>query len=339
MNLKGRYTELEIDSVVVPDGNNPRQIFDNSLLAGLGESLAQNSQLQPIIINRVDGENRLIAGERRLRAAREAGLNFIEAKVYEDLDEQTAFKMTCIENSQRVDLNVLEKAAVTRRLIDHGLSIQEVADIEHISLPTVYAREKISQLPEEIQQLMIRRDRPLSQKCAVELAGLDEELAIELANKAANQQVGRYELKAWIDAASGPKLPGVDAEQQSEEEAESELEEDAQQDKREVEKPVIDDADKEEPAQSQKPELDNDNDDLGPVAGNMGAVGKFAVSGDGAVVIDNATITIRLNDQVKSITGYVILSLDEDDDIDMMREWMSDIHKNKTKRIAKKEGK
>jgi ParB family chromosome partitioning protein len=109
-----------------PNPNQPRREFDPVALSELEESIRQNGVITPITVRRAGERYVIIAGERRWRAARAAGLNEIPAYVL-DTDEDESFRLALVENLQRQDLNPIEEAMGYRKLIsDLGLS-QEAA--------------------------------------------------------------------------------------------------------------------------------------------------------------------------------------------------------------------
>jgi ParB family chromosome partitioning protein len=123
-----RVLELPLDRIE-RSPNQPRADFDEGLLGELAASIAVHGVLQPVIVrDLVDGSYQLIAGERRLRAARIAGLETIPAVVREASDGTDSLELALIENLQRADLNPIETALAYRELIDRfGLTHEAVA--------------------------------------------------------------------------------------------------------------------------------------------------------------------------------------------------------------------
>lgn len=120
-NLK--ITEVE------PNRNQPRKQFDEEALNELAESIKRYGLIQPIIVTKKDGYYQIIAGERRWRASKKAGLKTIPAIIRED-DEKKNQEIALIENIQREDLNAVEKAMGIKLLMEeHNLKQSEVADI------------------------------------------------------------------------------------------------------------------------------------------------------------------------------------------------------------------
>jgi ParB family chromosome partitioning protein len=123
-----RVLELPLDRIE-RSPNQPRADFDEALLGELAASIAVHGVLQPVIVrDLVDGSYQLIAGERRLRAARIAGLETVPAVVREASDGTDSLELALIENLQRADLNPIETALAYRELIDRfGLTHEAVA--------------------------------------------------------------------------------------------------------------------------------------------------------------------------------------------------------------------
>lgn len=113
---------------IEPNRDQPRKDFDETALSELADSIAQHGLIQPIVVKpNLDGRYSIIAGERRWRASRRAGLTEVPV-VIKEADEQTLMEIALIENLQREDLNAVEEALGYRSLIDtYGLTQEEVA--------------------------------------------------------------------------------------------------------------------------------------------------------------------------------------------------------------------
>jgi ParB family chromosome partitioning protein len=120
--------ELPLDRID-PNPDQPRADFDETLLGELAASIAVHGVLQPVIVrNLANGRYQLIAGERRLRAARLAGLDNIPAILRDAAEDTDSLELALIENLQRADLNPIETALAYRELIDRfGLTHEAVA--------------------------------------------------------------------------------------------------------------------------------------------------------------------------------------------------------------------
>jgi ParB family chromosome partitioning protein len=144
-------THLRV-SEIDPNPFQPRRTFDANELAGLVQSIQQHGMLQPIVARRVGERFQLVAGERRLRAAQEAGLTEVPARVIE-ADDQEVFELAIVENLQRTDLNAIEKARAFRDYIERFFSTQdELATRLGVDRSTVSNFIRLLDLPPAIQQ-------------------------------------------------------------------------------------------------------------------------------------------------------------------------------------------
>jgi ParB family chromosome partitioning protein len=150
------YAVLSIDHIE-PNPQQPRVAFDDAALDELAASIVEVGVLQPVVVRSVD-ENRyeLIAGERRWRAAKRAGLNEVPA-VVRSTDEQGTLTEALIENVQREDLGPLEEAAAYRQLLeDFELTHEDIGKRVGKSRATVTNSLRLLQLPASIQGLLER---------------------------------------------------------------------------------------------------------------------------------------------------------------------------------------
>ena len=142
-----KITEVE------PNRDQPRKQFDEEALEELAESIKRYGLIQPIIVTKKDGYYQIVAGERRWRASKRAGLNTIQAIVRDD-DEKKNKEIALIENIQREDLNVVEKAMGIKLLMDdYNLTQQEVAQIVGKSRSGVANTLRILNLDERVLEL------------------------------------------------------------------------------------------------------------------------------------------------------------------------------------------
>ena len=139
---------------IEPNPHQPRQVFDESALSELAESIRQNGVIMPIAVRQTGETYQIIAGERRWRASRMAGLKTIPAVVL-DVDVQTAKLLTLVENLQREDLNPLEEAEGYRQLMeDLGLTQEQAAERVGKSRSAVANAVRLLGLPEAIKSLL-----------------------------------------------------------------------------------------------------------------------------------------------------------------------------------------
>ena len=138
-----------------PNRYQPCRNFDEAKLAELAESIKKGGLLQPISVWKDHGEDNyeLIAGERRLRASKLAGLEEIDAIIKKDLDDEQKLGLSLIENIQREDLNAIDTALAYRRLMDNfGVSQAEIAERVHKSRGAVSNTLRLLELDEDIRQ-------------------------------------------------------------------------------------------------------------------------------------------------------------------------------------------
>jgi len=139
---------------ILRDPTQPRKTFDEAKLRELAESIKTQGLIQPILVRRDGVEYRLIAGERRWRAAQLAGLHEIPA-VVRDVTAAEAFELALVENLQRTDLNPLEEAEGYRRLIqEFGLTQDQVGERVGRDRTSVANALRLLQLPETVKDLL-----------------------------------------------------------------------------------------------------------------------------------------------------------------------------------------
>lgn len=126
LNHKEMIESIKLEDII-PKSDQPRKIFNKDALNDLTESIKVNGVIQPIIIRKIENGYEIIAGERRWRAAKEANLIEIPA-IVRDIDEETASKISLIENVQRENLNPIEEAQAYKRLMkEYSLKQDELA--------------------------------------------------------------------------------------------------------------------------------------------------------------------------------------------------------------------
>lgn len=147
-------------SDIEPNPRQPRQDFDAAALEELAQSIRENGVITPITLRKTGDTYQIIAGERRWRASRMAGLHEIPAIVL-DVDEQTGYALALIENLQREDLNPMEEAEGYRRLIQElGLTQEQAAQRVGVSRPAVANALRLLNLPVSVSALL--REKTLS---------------------------------------------------------------------------------------------------------------------------------------------------------------------------------
>ena len=201
--------ELSLGSID-PNREQPRKRFDEESMQQLSESIRQSGVIQPILVYPNGDRYAIVAGERRWRAARMAGLETIPA-IVRTYDRFKQMEVALVENIQREDLNPLEEAVAVRRLMDEcGLTQEAVSARLGRSRPAVANLLRILVLPDAVQQLV--RDGALSAGHARALAGLESEAQqCALAAQAVAQGWSVRQMEAAVQqvekAGNRPKKP------------------------------------------------------------------------------------------------------------------------------------
>lgn len=182
----GQLISLPIDNVF-PGPYQPRRQFEAAALNELADSIRAQGVLQPIIVRKKQGGHyEIIAGERRWRAAKMAGLEHIAA-ITREVSDQTAVAFALIENIQRRDLNAIEEAQALQRLLqEFHLTHEEVAQAVGKSRAAVTNLLRLLQLNPEVQALLSAGD--LEKGHAIVLLALEGEAQNELAQQVAAQK-------------------------------------------------------------------------------------------------------------------------------------------------------
>lgn len=142
-------------SLVEPNRNQPRKEFDKEALSELAASIKQYGILQPIMVQKNGDMYEIIAGERRWRAAKEAGLKEVPV-IVRDYDKQKIMEISIIENIQRENLNPIEEAMAYQCLMEeYGLKHDELADKVSKNRSTITNLMRLLRLSENIQQMII----------------------------------------------------------------------------------------------------------------------------------------------------------------------------------------
>ncbi len=199
---------LRIDAIV-PNRYQPRQSFSPQELAELTASLKQNGLLQPILVRRKgDGIYEIISGERRWRAAKEAGMETIQAVIRNCGDEESVV-LALIENIQRADLNPMEMAKTYHRMMNEfGLTQDTIAqrvDCERSSIANIV---RLINLPSEIQQLI--ETNQISMGHAKVILGLHEQSEqLRVAKLVVANVLSVRETEKLVESASVAKKRGT----------------------------------------------------------------------------------------------------------------------------------
>lgn len=152
---ESKLKELKLDDIV-RDEDQPRREFNQEALDALAASIKEHGVLQPIVVTKEDGKYKIVAGERRWRAARIAGLEKIPA-IIRSLDSQNRLELSIIENAQREDLNAIELATAYAKLkTQFNLSAEDIAAKVGKSEQTVQNTLRLLTLPEDVKKTMVK---------------------------------------------------------------------------------------------------------------------------------------------------------------------------------------
>ncbi len=149
-----QYRQVDLDRVA-PNPMQPRRAFDDERLGELAASVKQNGVMQPLVVRKNGNGYTIVAGERRYRAARLAGLQQVPVIVWEDVDDVRLLELALVENIHREDLNPLELAEAYRRLIDQcGLTQGELARRVGCSRAAVANHVRLLSLPDSVKRFI-----------------------------------------------------------------------------------------------------------------------------------------------------------------------------------------
>lgn len=197
-------TELKTTQII-PDENQPRKDFDNDKIKALSDSIAENGVIQPLIVSdEKNGFYRIVAGERRWRAAKMAGVETVPV-VIRDYSLEQSVSVSLVENLQREDLNAIEEAYGYKRLMDEfGLTQAQVAEKVGKSRPSVANSLRLLSLPENIRDMVVYGE--ISSGHARAITGVsDEEVQKDLAQKVIAEDLNVRQLEKIISDLSKPK--------------------------------------------------------------------------------------------------------------------------------------
>lgn len=143
-------------SDVIPDEEQPRREFSKEAIEALATSIKEHGVLQPIVVTREDGKYKIVAGERRWRASKLAGLKKIPA-IIRTLDSQNRLELSIIENAQREDLNAIELATAYAKLkTQFNLTTEEIAAKVGKSESSITTTMRLLNLPDDVKKIMVK---------------------------------------------------------------------------------------------------------------------------------------------------------------------------------------
>ena len=196
---------VDINSIE-PNKEQPRKLFNEDSLIELSESIKQHGIVQPLVVTKKDGYFKIIAGERRWRAAKLAGLKKVPV-VVKDYSPQEIMEIALIENIQREDLNPVEEATAYQRLIqEYNLKQDEVAERLSKSRTAITNSLRLLKLDERVQNMLIEENISSGHARAL-LAIKDAELQYEMAMKIFDEKLSVRETEKLIKAMGKESNP------------------------------------------------------------------------------------------------------------------------------------
>ncbi|MFR7984764.1 MAG: ParB/RepB/Spo0J family partition protein [Clostridia bacterium] len=189
---------------IKPNQNQPRKSFNEEKLEELAASIIENGLIQPVILRKADKGYEIVAGERRWRACRKAGLKEIPCIIREFTDEQNML-IAIIENMQREDLNPIEEAeGLNQMIVNFGMTQEQVSKSVGKSRPYITNALRLLKLPSEIREMLLANQ--LSAGHARAIAGIsDTEKQIQLAEYAIKEGLSVREIEKIIKEENAPK--------------------------------------------------------------------------------------------------------------------------------------
>ncbi len=202
---EARENRLEVNLYDIDTNpNQPRKTFDPEKLAELAASIKRHGIVQPILVKKNGSRYTIVAGERRYRAARAAGLMTVPV-ILTDVDEDTIMEISLVENIQRENLNPIEEAAAIKLLMQqHDLTQEEVSERVGKSRPAIANALRLLTLAKSVQKLI--KDGRLSAGHGKMLAGVgDPRVQMELAEKCVESDWSVRRLEDEIRFSEMPK--------------------------------------------------------------------------------------------------------------------------------------
>jgi len=200
--IKGSIVELKINDIA-PNADQPRKQFDQDKLQELAASIRENGVIQPIIVCKAEKGYKIVAGERRWRASRMAGLTVVPA-IVRDLTNLQVLQHALIENIQRQDLNPLEEALALDKLItDHEMTQESLAKVVGRSRPAIANTLRLLNLPDSIRHHLMNEELTAGHARAL-LALPEEEIQVKAANLIISKSLNVRETEKLVKKLQSP---------------------------------------------------------------------------------------------------------------------------------------
>ncbi|MBE5948660.1 MAG: ParB/RepB/Spo0J family partition protein [Lachnospiraceae bacterium] len=198
-------TILKINDIE-PNREQPRKVFNEDALEELSESIKEHGIIQPLLVQKEKDYYKIIAGERRWRAAKKAGLKEVPV-IIKDYTEQQIVEISLIENIQREDLNPIEEAMAYKKLSEEfRLKQDEVAERVSKSRVAITNSMRLLKLDERVQGLLIE-DMISTGHARALLAITDKEEQYNMAMRIFDEKISVRETEKMVQAYNNPKVP------------------------------------------------------------------------------------------------------------------------------------
>ena len=213
-NKSDSVTELKITDIN-PNSKQPRKTFDEESIAELAESIKENGIIQPIIVQRKKGSYIIVAGERRWRAARLAGLKVIPA-IVRDLTDRQTMEQALIENLQREDLNPMETAYAMQNLMkEYKMTQDQLAKKIGVPRATIANTIRLINIDESLQDFIVSGDLTAGHaKALLSLKDKEEQrivadilMAKDMSVRQAEEYIKNYANKKDAKGSAKPQKP------------------------------------------------------------------------------------------------------------------------------------
>ena len=203
-NVESSINEISINAIVVNEGQ-PRKKFDKTAIEELAESIKKYGIIEPIVVSKEGSKYQIIAGERRFRAAKVAGLETIPV-VIKEYDEKEKNEVALIENIQRKDLNILEEAQAYKDILEkYNMSQEELANNIGKSRSAISNTIRILKFDDKIKKYILE-DKLSEGHCKVLASVQDKNIQIKLAKKVAEEGISVRKLEEFIKNIDEPKV-------------------------------------------------------------------------------------------------------------------------------------
>lgn len=195
---KSKITNISIDKIK-PNPNQPRKNFNENSLKELAESIREKGILQPIIVRERNGYYEIVAGERRWRSAKIAGLSEVPAIIRNDIDDTSSLELALIENIQREDLNPIDLANAYNELIEkYNLTQEDISKVVGKSRSAIANTLRLLKLPYKVKEYIMQGKLSEGHGRALLSLENDEEI-LKLAKECIDKNLSVRELEELVN--------------------------------------------------------------------------------------------------------------------------------------------